>query len=447
MSENGRQRLTSWKEIAAHVGRDVRTVLRWEKDRGLPIHRVPGATGRVVFAYTDELDAWARGDSAAKAGQPPPIPGPVTETVAPPPPVAARAAPISGRRRAAAASAVVVAIAAGTWGVREWKASSAPLDIVPTETAIVARTSDGSERWRYSFPEGEKAVHLTGRAPQFGEMAGGDVIAATSYSVQGSDQQGRSGELLRFTRRGALKSVFRFDDRLAFANGPYAPPWVIRDFRVRSTGTGLRIAVAGHHFEWWPSIVTILDESWKRIGTFINAGWVERLHWISDERLLIAGFANEQDGGMIALLDTKALDGQSPTARDGGFHCAGCGGGAPLRYVVMPRSEINRASGAPFNRVVLTVKPDSVLARTIEMSANAAAPDVVYEFTPNLDLIRASFSDRYWEMHRELEVAGKIAHTRAQCPDRAGPKQILVWEPESGWVTMPIAAARGRSHP
>ena len=40
-SERG-ARLDSWKAIAGHLGRDVRTVLRWEKERGLPVHRVPG---------------------------------------------------------------------------------------------------------------------------------------------------------------------------------------------------------------------------------------------------------------------------------------------------------------------------------------------------------------------------------------------------------------------
>jgi hypothetical protein len=35
-------RLESWKEIAAYLGRDLRTVMRWEKERSLPVHRVPG---------------------------------------------------------------------------------------------------------------------------------------------------------------------------------------------------------------------------------------------------------------------------------------------------------------------------------------------------------------------------------------------------------------------
>ena len=45
------QRLDSWKEIAAFFDRDERTVRRWEKERGLPAHRVPGGARGAVFAY------------------------------------------------------------------------------------------------------------------------------------------------------------------------------------------------------------------------------------------------------------------------------------------------------------------------------------------------------------------------------------------------------------
>lgn len=59
MSENGsfNGRLDTWKEIAAYLNRDVRTVIRWQKN-GLPVHRVPGGQRQAVFAYRDELDAW-----------------------------------------------------------------------------------------------------------------------------------------------------------------------------------------------------------------------------------------------------------------------------------------------------------------------------------------------------------------------------------------------------
>lgn len=55
------KRLDSWKEIAAFLGRAERTVKRWETERGLPVHRVPGGGRSAVFAYAGELAEWLKG--------------------------------------------------------------------------------------------------------------------------------------------------------------------------------------------------------------------------------------------------------------------------------------------------------------------------------------------------------------------------------------------------
>ncbi len=52
------ERLDSWKEIAAHLKRDVRTVQRWEQDEGLPVRRHLHKKLGSVYAYKAELDAW-----------------------------------------------------------------------------------------------------------------------------------------------------------------------------------------------------------------------------------------------------------------------------------------------------------------------------------------------------------------------------------------------------
>src|SRR5947207_8700074 len=52
-------RLESWKEIAGHLERDVRTVQRWEKNEGLPVHRHMHSERGTVYAYTEELDRWS----------------------------------------------------------------------------------------------------------------------------------------------------------------------------------------------------------------------------------------------------------------------------------------------------------------------------------------------------------------------------------------------------
>ena len=55
-------RLDSWKAIAEYLDRDPTTVMRWAKERGLPVHVVPGEgqRRRAVYAYTGEIDAWLK---------------------------------------------------------------------------------------------------------------------------------------------------------------------------------------------------------------------------------------------------------------------------------------------------------------------------------------------------------------------------------------------------
>lgn len=63
-------RLDSWKAIAAFFDRDERTVKRWEKDRGMPVHRVPGSVRGTVFAYHGELSRWLQGESEVTTPEP-----------------------------------------------------------------------------------------------------------------------------------------------------------------------------------------------------------------------------------------------------------------------------------------------------------------------------------------------------------------------------------------
>ena len=73
-------RLDSWKEIAAYLKRDVRTVQRWEKREEMPVHRHLHDRIGSVYASRADLDAWMRSrnlpsgqeneDNAASPGPP-----------------------------------------------------------------------------------------------------------------------------------------------------------------------------------------------------------------------------------------------------------------------------------------------------------------------------------------------------------------------------------------
>jgi hypothetical protein len=218
----------------------------------------------------------------------------------------------------------------------------------------------------------------------------------------------------------------------------------VNAFAIDTSRGSRRIAVAGHHYTWNPGLVTVLDATWTRQGTFVHDGWVDKVQWISASRLLIGGFSNAHDGGMVALLDADALDGQGPEPPGAPGHCDACGTHAPLRMIVLPRSEVNRITASPFNHALVQVTSDRIVAHTIEVpSAGQEGVDAIYEFTPALDLIDANYSDRYWEVHRALEAQGKLAHSRDQCPDRSGPRTVQMWQPDTGWTTIhPLALSR-----
>ncbi len=62
---SGSRRLNSWKEIAAYLDRNPRTVQLWEKHEGFPVHRLTHASRSSVYAHTAEIDEWLE----ARSGQ------------------------------------------------------------------------------------------------------------------------------------------------------------------------------------------------------------------------------------------------------------------------------------------------------------------------------------------------------------------------------------------
>lgn len=62
------ERMEGWKEMAAHLGRSVRTIQRWEREAGLPVRRLVVGGKAQVFAYKQELDGWRSSKEEHPAG-------------------------------------------------------------------------------------------------------------------------------------------------------------------------------------------------------------------------------------------------------------------------------------------------------------------------------------------------------------------------------------------
>lgn len=69
MFDAGPRELGSWKEIALYLGREVRTVQRWEKTDGLPVRRLEHARRGLVFANREHFDRWLELRSRGQSDQ------------------------------------------------------------------------------------------------------------------------------------------------------------------------------------------------------------------------------------------------------------------------------------------------------------------------------------------------------------------------------------------
>ena len=118
-------RLDSWKEIAAFLGRGVTTVQRWEQEEHLPVHRHAHAKRGSVFALKSELEHWRRGrsidpveteqfDQSIDDATARPAPD---DVFAQPPPTESGAAPLPARRNRYVTLAAIAVLATSGLGM------------------------------------------------------------------------------------------------------------------------------------------------------------------------------------------------------------------------------------------------------------------------------------------------------------------------------------------
>lgn len=126
MNEAGQKRLDGWKAIAAYFNRDRTTAMRWARERGLPIRRMPGGKQGSVFAFEHELAAWAlnqqdMADPVETVSSD--APAPLAEGEADP---AAPHSPPSPRRHRLGLAAAAALVVAGTIGAWTWRSTPPP---------------------------------------------------------------------------------------------------------------------------------------------------------------------------------------------------------------------------------------------------------------------------------------------------------------------------------
>lgn len=424
MSDTEGGRLNSWKQIARHLGRDVRTAMRWEKQAGMPIHRIPGpGDGRSVFAYVSELDAWLTGQEA-QAGTTVPESG---------------SGMALGPRWVWVTTWIVAVAGVSAMRLADPRgALHAVASVAATGDIVTANAPDGTPLWAVRHPEGRsflprseiiRMVDLNGSARQM------VLLAANTSAERGDDRP--FGELLALSASGELLWHRAVDDEIRFGERSFSGPWMSGFLSVVNVDGEDVILWGVHHTTWWPSLVVALTPDGLERGRFVNSGWLSAAASLSSpdgDRILVSGVSNAHRAAMLAVLPGASLRGSSPEEPGSGFECLDCAGGEPLRYLLFPPSHVNQASGLPYNHAVVGLSDEGVTVTVLEGPAGSDA-QWFYEFTPELELLHVTPGDSYWTHHAQLETEGKIDHPAAECPERDG-LPVRSWTRAGGWVEV-----------
>ena len=174
-----RDRLESWKEIAAYLSRSERTVRRWEEKEGLPVHRLAHDKRGSVYGYTWELDAWRESRRQLVDAEPVVVPPASEDGVL----------PTARSRRPVAIGFLLVAAVAGVFWVAAgtpWPSSRAPAPAVrvpdPEAVRLVRLASFAGNAGRKQLETGIRYYQdAISRDPAYAEAWAG---LATAHLVQ-----------------------------------------------------------------------------------------------------------------------------------------------------------------------------------------------------------------------------------------------------------------------
>ena len=467
--QSSNPRLDSWKSIAAYLRRDVRTVIRWEETRGLPVRRMPGTTRSAVYAFKHEIDAWmsaqppgsgSNGVEAAAAAS-----GPVSDVEVP---IVSMAGAESGdgkapvgliRRWVPIAIAAIAAFCLVLFLYPHVRTSRrVPGRVVFTLDSLQAWDDGNHMLWEHRFEQPFSTTAVVGsidptngrpypfdavNRASFHDLNGDGQreILATTLFPRGDSATDHSRQVLWcFDSSGRVLWSYEPQTVLRFGMRTYGPPWILREFITSDEPGRKTIWVSATEPTWGKSFIARLDADGRDAVQFVHSGEIatlQRFHSPLGAMLWIGGFNDEYDTASLAIVRDTQPFAVSPQTPGSHYACVECGTGDPYAYFVLPRYDVSRILHNPNNKVYsITSDAKAVTVRQAEVSV---ADQILYDFSNDADPrpVRVNYSSGFWPNHLELERQGKVSHSLEKCPDRLHPPPVREYR-NGGWREIAV---------
>jgi hypothetical protein len=422
MSPSPNDELMSWKEIATYLGIAVRTAQLWERERNLPVRRLPGGRGR-VSANIAELERW-KGSIPPEVHAPPDDAAAGASTEAPPagPPLAAPASPATKRgsvRRLLVGCFLAAAVLLTTVAARTWRRSPA-IARVEKDTLLVF-DANGNELWRKTFPHplGETGNPERASLSLWVGDLDDDGQSEVLFSPHTLPESPRSSPLVCYDSHGRVRWEYRNERRVRTADGPFSTIHNIAGFLVARLDKGRTNAVfvtTTHQF-YYPSQAALLTPDGRTHREYWHSGHLNHLQ-VADlngdqkPEFYAAGINNARHAVTMVVLDENHFAGAAAEPAFPHHQLLDFDPGVELARILVPQSCLSRETD-PYNTVAsFEVGSDEIVLQTSEKIGAGAG--IFHHLSPDLRTRQVSLSDSFTIEHRRRIRAGGL--TEASCP-------------------------------
>lgn len=396
---NNKEKLNSWKEIAVYLDISVRTAIRWEKQYGLPVHRIDNSVNARVFALKPDLDEWHLKRSLDSKNN----------------------RKINKKRLILVISVPVLIIFIFLFSSQFLKKPN-PVDFMIERSTLVALGEKGNVLWEDGFKidnlcSNENYHNNTQFKRKLGFARQLPYIVIQDFDNNGLNEvlfgiktQGEinEGEIFYFSHNGKKKWSLELGKELTLGSHTYHKTYALKGFFTRDIDKNgdLEIFVIARHRDEHPTQLLVLNHEGKKIGEYWNAGRLTDYEFTDlnsdgQEELLLVGVNNEYGKAILIVFDVSNINGASPqTSSDYKYEESYFG--TEKYYLLFPRTEVDLIEQPSRESINLIEIKDN---RKIFLTTYTSNINFVLNFNLEIDEVR--FSDSFRKKYSDFQFEGR----------------------------------------
>ncbi len=450
MAPNGKKEnlLSSWKEIAAYLDRDVRTCVRWEKKYGLPVHRLDKDAKSKVFANRDEIDRWLAERSAQEA--------------------LSSEGPAGSRRPSwvvavLSSVAVLVLVAVAYFLIHRPGnpgATGVPSGFRIQGSVLTVTNGAGAALWSKDLKVDDlldeayyrQHFQVKSRGSDYNPLwpfllfkdIDGDGRLETLFAIKARGEV-NEGILICFDAKGKERWRFEAGRAMDFGGKRYRNEYRIVGLDVADYDEDGRpeILLLSAQKPDWPCQVALLDSNGTLKAEYWNSGYLmDALSQDIDgdglKETVLSGVNNEYRKGCVVIFKGGRLGGGSPQD-SAAFRSPSLGRGMEIAYILVPNAGFHAAYRQEGDAV------NYIWARRGQgFTAMAHDSQIYFDFDAGLACAGVTVSHATRNLYTQLVSEGKISGPLDELLLRKKMEEGILYRGEGRWVPRPPAGLPGR---